>query len=321
MSHVSEPLLSVIVCTYDRPAHLRRVIDALADQSLSDHDYEILVVYDPSVETTASIVEDLTASSDLISLTEARVGLSYARNTGLERARGEYVAFLDDDAIPEEGWLEAIVDAFEIPPERPLCVGGPVYPAFEVPPPDWLPESLLGLPTCDLGDEPQWVNFSKDIIIGTNMAFVRSFLDEIGGFPTELGREKGKLLANEELEVLRKADKRTGIYYTPAASVDHVLGTERLRLSYFLRRSFWQGVSNCRAEYVRQQGPSSRWETAMRLGWTALRAGKTGVRTALSSGNEQRVAALYDFCVYVGYIVEQSKFALFSERHWRRLIE
>ena len=99
---MSEPLVTAIVTTYDRPDHLESAVESVLAQT---YDSVELVVVDDHSETPASAVLE---GFDLGSLSAARVvrheenrGANAARNTGIEAAAGEYVAFLDDD----DRWL------------------------------------------------------------------------------------------------------------------------------------------------------------------------------------------------------------------------
>jgi GT2 family glycosyltransferase len=109
--HVPRPRVSVVVPTYRRPAVLRRCLQALLDQDLAPHDYEIIVCDDgPDAETRAVVMEKSRAAEALgVRVTYRPVtgtqGPAGARNCGWRLARAPLVAFTDDDTIPDRRWL------------------------------------------------------------------------------------------------------------------------------------------------------------------------------------------------------------------------
>ena len=105
-------VVSVVVPAYNAAPTLGDCLQALAAQSLTPADYEVLVVDDGSTDATARIA----AGFDVQVLSQQRQGPSGARNTGLAAACGEWVAFTDADCIPSRGWLQALLAAVERAP-------------------------------------------------------------------------------------------------------------------------------------------------------------------------------------------------------------
>jgi glycosyltransferase involved in cell wall biosynthesis len=105
----ADALATVIVCTRDRPASLRRTLGSLLEGDYPN--YEILVVdNDPAKPATRSVVADL--GGNVRYSAEPLPGLSRARNRGVREARGEVLAFIDDDVIADRGWLRNVVLGF-----------------------------------------------------------------------------------------------------------------------------------------------------------------------------------------------------------------
>lgn len=106
------PDVSIVICTYNRAELLRETLQALP-RLHGIGKAEIVIVDNRSTDHTRSVSEYfIKAFQGRIAVRyvyEPRQGLSVARNTGVRAARGEIAAFLDDDAIPEAGWLSAIV--------------------------------------------------------------------------------------------------------------------------------------------------------------------------------------------------------------------
>lgn len=308
--------LSVIICTYDRPKLLARTLNHLSEQSMPDDDFEVIVVYNEEVADTEDVLEEYEGVFEhYTTVTEDpnsdESGLAHARNRGIGVAKSEYVLFLDDDVRPSTDLLTAVRDTFRTVDPEPICIGGRVVPDFQGEVPSWLPDSLPGLPVCRLGDEPYWIDFPEEFVIGANVAFQREFLHQEGGFPTELGRQQGTLLANEELELLRAADERTGVYYQPKAHVEHYIGEDRLRLRYFLRRFYWQGVSDSRSEhYGHNPRDSPGFVHALRSAGSLV---KNALGVVVGPGQGSRMLYLFQVFRNAGYLSEEMRLSL-SER-------
>ncbi|HEY9734988.1 MAG TPA: glycosyltransferase family 2 protein, partial [Trichocoleus sp.] len=162
------------------------------------------------------------------------------------------LAYLDDDAEASSGWLTALSSAFE--DEQVAIAGGRITllwpPQTQAPP--WLSLGLAGnLGAYDLGDAPQLITQPGQTPRGLNYAVRQSFLKQVGGFDPQLGRVGKNLLSNEELHLTQQA-LRQGfkVLYLPQALVAHNVAPERLNPKWFLRRSWWQGISECYREQL-----------------------------------------------------------------------
>jgi len=107
------PLATVIVCTFGRPRQLRSALHALL--ALSYENFEVIVVdNDPSDPVTIDLFEsEFAASSNVRYIAEPKRGLSNARNSGIAAARGDIIAFTDDDIVVDKEWLSALVCGFD----------------------------------------------------------------------------------------------------------------------------------------------------------------------------------------------------------------
>jgi glycosyltransferase involved in cell wall biosynthesis len=245
-------IITVVICTHNREKYIEGSIRSLLDQTLDDYMYEIIVVDNRSTDNTAQIVKNLdTGGRNLRYLFEENIGLSYARNTGLRHAKGRYVAFLDDDAEASSTWLANIIACFENADDDVCSVGGPVEPAWEIPPPKWLtPTMKRALAVVNWNGSPHVLK-KNQWLAGVNVAYKKTILETCGGFNTSLGRKGKNLLSMEETflrEQLEKKGKKS--FYHPNIKVKHHIPRGRLKRSWFLKRSFWQGVSDARYDML-----------------------------------------------------------------------
>lgn len=242
---MGEPLLTVVICSHNRPEDLERCLHGLA--ALED-DVAVIVVDSASDPPLRATVDRFSSSLRRLSYHyEARPGLSLARNRGLELARTELVAFLDDDTVPERAWAKNLVGPFEDP--NVVCVGGTCRAAFDCERPPWLSDRLLQLAgVTRFGAEARRVRSSAEYPFGANVCFRRRALLELGGFSIELGRIGTTLLSGEEYDVIEKLGRAGwAVWLEPSAVVDHRVTAARCRAHYYWRRSWWQGVSRARA--------------------------------------------------------------------------
>jgi glycosyltransferase involved in cell wall biosynthesis len=239
---MTTPSISVAVCTRNRARHLRAALDSLTRQSLSPDRFEVLVVDNGSRDETPAVVRSFGAR--VRGLHEPVAGLSRARNHALARAASPLIAYLDDDAVAEPGWLAALLERFESDPSI-GAIGGRTLPAFESPPPRWLhPDLLLCLSVVDWCEAPCELRAPR-FLVGANMAFRAAPVRVAGGFRTDLGRVGGNLLSGEEQDLvdrLEAAGHRT--WYEPAATVHHHIPTERMTRRWLLARARGQGAAD-----------------------------------------------------------------------------
>ena len=163
------PRISVVVCSYNGSRTLRDCLDGL--MRVEYPNFEVIVVDDGSKDSVSAIASEY----DVRLIRTENRGLSSARNTGMEAATGEIVAYTDDDARPDPHWLYYLADAFRRGTDS--GVGGPHH----VPPDDG------GIAQCVAASPggPAHVllsDQSAEHIPGCNMAFRKRALQSIDGF-------------------------------------------------------------------------------------------------------------------------------------------
>jgi len=242
--------ITVILCTYDRCRTLEKALGSVAASALPESiEWEVLVVDNNSRDQTRDVVEDFCTRypGRFRYLFEPNQGKSYALNTGIREARGDVLAFMDDDVTVESTWLQNLTAA--------LCssewagAGGRILPQWPCAPPSWLPEKeWYGMAPLVMFDRGTETGLLTDPPFGTNMAFHRRVFEKYGTFRTDLGPgSNGKIRNNEDTEFGRRllaAGER--LKYEPTAVVHHSVPPNRLRKDYFLTWWFNKGRSDVR---------------------------------------------------------------------------
>jgi GT2 family glycosyltransferase len=197
------PRISVVVCSYNGASTLRGCLDGLG--RLRYPNFEVIVVDDGSTDATAAIVREY----NFRLIRTGNRGLSAARNTGMEAATGEIVAYTDSDCRPDPDWLTYLASTFQN--SQHAGVGGPNL----APPGDGsIAECVANAP-----GGPVHVLLSDEVaehIPGCNMAFRKSCLQAIGGFDPQFRT------AGDDVDVCwRLQEKGWTLGFNPAAMVWH----------------------------------------------------------------------------------------------------
>ncbi|MBC7518331.1 MAG: glycosyltransferase family 2 protein [Microbacteriaceae bacterium] len=237
----ARPSVSVIICAYTQKRwdDVNLAISSALDQADTT---DVIVVIDHEPELMVRVRQQWPEITVLPN--SSRQGLSGARNTGVAASSAQLVAFLDDDATAQPGWLGRMVDVFADP--RVVAVGGSAQPRWPAGiAPQTLPVELLWVVGCTYRGQPTERSEVRNVI-GCSMAFRRDELNTIGGFNLNTGRVGTIPLGAEETEVcirLRQADSSRRIIFEPTSRVSHRVTPDRLTWRYLRRRSFFEGIS------------------------------------------------------------------------------
>lgn len=265
--------LTVILCTHNREALLVKCLDGLAAQTAASNRFEVLIIDNASSDRTAEIASEYCQKFPNFRYhLESRLGLARARNTGLELTTAPLAAFTDDDAIPQPEWVEKILNRFEDLPENVAVLAGEINPIWEQERPAWLTDPLLRPLSAKLGwDTVPRLMKANEWVCEVNCCYRTEIIKKYGGFPEALGR-KGELLLSGENYVNDQifADGYTA-YFDPTILVEHFVPANRTTVEWFMRRSFWQGVtaSVC-ADYDVKQGRKPEYYQNVKLPSSAL---------------------------------------------------
>ncbi len=236
------PAASVVICAYtlERWDDLAAAIASVRHQKTAASEIILVVDHNDTLLARARATFDGVA---VLASTGAR-GLSGARNTGVDAARGDVVVFLDDDAHGEPDWLEHLLAPYAEPTVQ--GVGGAAVPMWPAPGrPAWFPPEFDWVVGCSYEGLPTSIHPVRNPI-GAAMSFRRTVFDRIGGFTSGIGRIGSTPLGCEETEFgirLRQADPGATILYEPRAVVHHRVTTKRASFTYFRQRCYAEGRS------------------------------------------------------------------------------
>jgi glycosyltransferase involved in cell wall biosynthesis len=240
------PSLVVIVCTYNPQRYnlLKEAIESLLDQSCKFD--KLIVVASGSHALKQRIIRDY-KDRDRVKLiySEKSLSASQARNLGIKEVKADIIAFTDDDIVADKYWLENLLEQYQ--KTDAIAVGGRIEPIWLDKEPDYLPEELYWLVGAThpsfLTDEVAEIRNT----FGPNMSFRKEVFDAIGGFNEQLGfADRGtSYIQGEEvdfsLRMMHKFGK--GNIFTPKALINHKVPASKLKLSVFIKRSFFQGYT------------------------------------------------------------------------------
>jgi glycosyltransferase involved in cell wall biosynthesis len=302
--------VSVVLCTHtmDRYDALAEAAGSVLDQTHDD--VELVLVSDGDPTVHERMVADFGDRPDVRThLMEDNVGLLRARNAGAEVARGEVVAFIDDDAIADGRWVERLVEAYEAHDR--VAVGGRMTPAWVAGRPSFLPEEfywIVGVthrgfgPDGDAGREGEVRN-----TLGSNISFRREAFLDLGGFEADIGGRKGdNHLQGGETELcarLREAYGE-GVWYVPDAEVAHKVYDYRTDPRWLAERAFWQGYSKRGMERFVPESAGEEGEFLGRLlfEYVPARLSRLARRPTREGAEQLLVIGLFTALVGSGYL-------------------
>ncbi len=231
----SQPVhISVCICTFKRPELLKRLLDRLEGQITKGlFTYSIIIADNDARQSAGGVVAAQAAASsiEIIYVVEPRQNIALARNSALENSKGDYIALIDDDEIPEMNWLLGLLQACLF--YRADGVLGPVRPYFEHDPPSWVIQGrFFDRPAHATGYFLNWtetrsgnVLFKKDIIQGIK-----------NPFRAEFGT------GSEDVDFFRRmiGQGRTFVWCAEAAVAEYV-PPARCRRSYQIKKALLRG--------------------------------------------------------------------------------
>lgn len=240
-------LLTVAFCTFKRAYRLNALVGALRSQHCPVP-FEILAVNNASPDNTLDELARLQgqAGPPLRIVTESVPGIVPARNRVLAEAmNSEFLLFIDDDELPEPGWLAAAYDA--LAREGADCVGGRIEIDFDGRArPAWLDDEISGfLGRLDHGAEAFWIEDDRTPVWTGNIGYaMRLFRDDPAlRFDARYNRAGVALGGGEDAMMFRALVARGArLRYRPDMAIRHAVEDWKLRRTYFLRLHFRAGM-------------------------------------------------------------------------------
>jgi len=226
--------LSIIICTYKRKEILTECLKILTSQNLQFVD-EIIIVNNNGLKDDLKSLEEM--SSKIKVVVKKQIGLSHARNKGLQKSNSDWLFFLDDDAKIRKDTIPQIIDTIE---KHDFTMFSGIWKAWHRSiPPKWLP---IDTGNYILKGEATTREIGTDYVSGGVMVIKKSVLEEIGGFPTELGMAGDKVAYGEESYVEQKVkDLGHSVGINPNIIIDHLVGKHKYQLSWHLKAAYAKG--------------------------------------------------------------------------------
>jgi glycosyltransferase involved in cell wall biosynthesis len=168
--------LSVIIPTYNRPERLAACLDSLARQQYPRDQFEVVVVNDGGATGLEPVLEPFRLKLDISLINQPNSGPAGARNSGVKKARGEFIAFVDDDCSLAEDWLSRLTSRLHQDPAR--MYGGVTLNALENNVYSSASQCLIDYLYSYYNADPQDAQF----LASNNMAMSRQLFEAVGGF-------------------------------------------------------------------------------------------------------------------------------------------
>jgi glucosyl-dolichyl phosphate glucuronosyltransferase len=255
-------LVSIVISIYSekRFDDLVELLDRINGQSYGKH--EAVIIVDENEPLYFRIMSHVTQKNyyDVnVVFNPENKGLSYSRNLGIKNAIGEYVAFIDDDAVPELTWVESLVNSFA--PDV-GAVAGHIVPGWENVAMAWFPKELFWMISCSYNMTPDQKG-EVERGFGVNMVFRKDLFHKLGDFNEKLGINGKKWLGGEDSDMfLRVRESQWKVVYAPDAKVIHKIPGDRITFRKIIKRSLAAGTSIVAMKRYRQYAIKNSTESS-----------------------------------------------------------
>jgi len=184
-------------------------------------------------------------------------GLSAARNLGIAEAKGEVIAFVDDDVVLFPDWAEEMVKAYD--DDCIIGVTGPAFPLWEDKKMSWFPEEFYWIVSCTA-----WADWKEKTEVrnawGMNMSFRREAFEQCGPFLNEFGYHKGPMAEDNEFSLRVRVQTGKRIIYCPTVTLWHRVHKYRLSRQFIRERAYWIGHSHCMLKKLYPQAAANKMD-------------------------------------------------------------
>ncbi|MFS0516841.1 glycosyltransferase [Nostoc sp. UIC 10607] len=241
--------MDIIICTYNNANLLDRVLTALSLSKVSpSYQWTVLVVDNNCTDDTSAVVEkhiNLQRIPSLFRIVEQKQGLTHARLCGIKNTTSEWLAFVDDDCLLSENWIDK---AIQFAASRPNCgaFGGKVVLNWEITPSPILIKHSGKFAAYERGETSKQLNRGNYQIPGAGLVLRRTALEKSGWLDKQLlnDREGKKLSAGGDSEiVLRILNAGYQLWYTPDCVLHHFIPTKRISETYLFNLMYGFGAA------------------------------------------------------------------------------
>ena len=235
--------VTICVCTFRRPEMLKKLLGTLRSQITGGRfGFSVIVVDNDKDASGADAVRSAAVDSPfpIAYFVEPEQSISAARNRAVHEARGDMIAFIDDDEFPDDHWLERLLDTLVA--SRAEGVLGPIRPHFDNSPPAWLVKSgILERKSYRTGET---IENPNDTRTGNALVVRRLFDGADGAFDLRYGKTGGGDVDFFNRMML----KGHRFVFCDEAVVYETVPLERQKRSYYTKRAFTRGMTT--AMYV-----------------------------------------------------------------------
>lgn len=266
------PTITVVIPAYNCADTISMCLESIFAQTYPRDRFEVILVDDGSTDGTAPVAQTCAATQHeyLSILSQANGGPASARNAGIRMARGSIVAFIDADCIASPDWLTSLARAFDQHPDV-AGIGGPLHNAVQS-------ETMIARYLVAANFYRHREHRGKvDYLLTANAAFLRSALNQVGGFT-----ERKRAWAEDADLSFRLTQSGHRLLLIPEGFVTHFGVLESLR--DFVRGLYNYGFGNAvlAKEWPAQRGPGRQlvrhlgaavlapwlaWRLRKRVGW------------------------------------------------------
>lgn len=264
--------IDLVICTYNNAALLERTLEAISRLRVpAQVRCGVLVVDNNCTDETPEVVDRWTASFPLPlrRVREPVQGLTPARLRGVLSTDAEWIAFVDDDCLLAEDWVE---QAAAFAGEHPACgaFGGRVEPEWETEPPPYVLAHRYAYAAKRHGDTAH----RRPWLAGAGMVVRRAALEACGWTERQFLQDRigGRLVSGGDVEIGMRIAAGHEVWYVPQCTLRHVIPARRMTRPYLRRITFGLGASRHHAAALAWTGSYPRWLLRSLIGMLGMLA-------------------------------------------------
>lgn len=252
--------IDLVICTYNNAALLDRVLAALAKQQVSPQVIWTVVVVDNNcTDNTVAVVQRYIQARQIPNLrivSEPKQGLTYARLCGVQNTTGDWIAYVDDDCLLQEDWVE---QAAKFALAHPDCggFGGQVILDWETSPPAFVLKYGYSFAEQNHGTVPKQVS----CLVGAGIVIRRFALLESGWMNQQFMTDRvgKKLISGGDVELALRLASKHVLWYNPDCKLMHIIPSRRTSTKYLINMNYGLGTSQLYGDSMLWSGSFIAW--------------------------------------------------------------